>query len=100
MMLLYNLLWPLGLLFFLPGFLLKMFRRGGYRKNFGQRLGFYTKEVRLRLGKDLWIHAVSVGEVRIALKLASKLRELRPDLHCALTTTTTTGYALAQRSAP
>jgi len=31
----YNLLWPLGLLFFLPGYLLKMFRRGGYREKFG-----------------------------------------------------------------
>ena len=28
----YNLLWPLGLLFFLPGYLIKMFRRGGYRR--------------------------------------------------------------------
>jgi 3-deoxy-D-manno-octulosonic-acid transferase len=100
MMLLYNLLWPLGLLFFLPGFLIKMFRRGGYRKNFGQRLGFYTEEVQQQLGKDLWIHAVSVGEVRIALKLATKLQGLRPDLHCALTTTTTTGYSLAHQSAP
>src|SRR5437763_14698407 len=35
----YKLLWPLGLLFFLPGYLLKMFRRGGYREKFGQRLG-------------------------------------------------------------
>jgi hypothetical protein len=35
----YNLLWPLGLLFFLPGYLIKMFRRGNYREKFGQRLG-------------------------------------------------------------
>jgi 3-deoxy-D-manno-octulosonic-acid transferase len=102
MMLLYNLLWPLGLLVFIPGFLIKMFRRGGYRKNFGQRLGFYREEVRQRLQKapPIWIHAVSVGEVRIALKLAAKLHERRPKMHCALTTTTTTGFGLAQRSAP
>jgi 3-deoxy-D-manno-octulosonic-acid transferase len=102
MMLLYNLLWPLGLLGFFPGFLLKMIRRGGYRKNFGQRLGFYSSEVRQRLRRDqpIWIHAVSVGEVLIALKLAAKLHQRRPKLHCALTTTTTTGFALAQRSAP
>ena len=37
---LYNLLWPLGLLFFLPGYLVKMFRRGNYRHKFGQRLEF------------------------------------------------------------
>ena len=80
----YNLLWPLGLLFFLPGYLLKMFRRGGYREKFGQRLGIYSEDMRLRLAKrrSTWLHAVSVGEVAVALKLASALRALQPDLHC------------------
>ena len=47
-----------------------------------------------------WIHAVSVGEIVIALKVAEELRALRPDLNCVLTTTTTTGHALAERSVP
>src|SRR5438477_6396383 len=100
--LIYNLLWPVGLLLFLPGYLSKMFRRGGYRRNFGQRLGFYSAESRERLrGKHpTWIHAVSVGEIVIALKLAKQLRALRPDLECVLTTTTTTGHALAEKSVP
>ena len=100
--LIYNLLWPVGLLLFLPGYLAKMFRRGGYRRNFGQRLGFYSAESRKRLrGKHpTWIHAVSVGEIVIALRLADELRALRPDLNCVLTTTTTTGHALAKKSAP
>jgi len=100
--LIYNLLWPVGLLLFLPGYLAKMFRRGGYRRNFGQRLGFYSAESRERLrGKHpTWIHAVSVGEIVIALKLADELRALRPDLKCVLTTTTTTGHALAEKTAP
>ena len=97
----YNLLWPLGLLFFLPGYLMKMFRRGGYREKFGQRLGIYGIDVRARLAKQrsTWLHAVSVGEVTVALKLASALRAVEPDLHCVLTTTTTTGFALANRNA-
>jgi 3-deoxy-D-manno-octulosonic-acid transferase len=59
---LYNLLWPVGLLLFLPGYLAKMFRRGGYRRNFGQRLGLYSVQSRSSLpGKaPTWIHAVSV----------------------------------------
>jgi 3-deoxy-D-manno-octulosonic-acid transferase len=98
----YNLLWPVGLLLFLPGYLAKMFRRGGYRRNFGQRLGFYSAESceRLRDKHPTWIHAVSVGEIVIALKLADELRALRPDLKCVLTTTTTTGHALAEKSVP
>jgi 3-deoxy-D-manno-octulosonic-acid transferase len=98
----YNLLWPLGLLFFLPGYFTKMLRRGGYRKKFGQRLGIYDRRLRARLSKQTstWLHAVSVGEVNVALKLANALRTHEPDLHCALTTTTTTGFALARKNAP
>ena len=77
-------------------------RRGGYREKFGQRLGIYDREVRSRLSnqRPTWLHAVSVGEVNIALKLASALRVLESDLHCVLTTTTTTGFALARKTAP
>jgi 3-deoxy-D-manno-octulosonic-acid transferase len=98
----YNLFWPIGLLFFLPGYFMKMVRRGGYREKFGQRLGIYDRELRIRLSKQrsTWLHAVSVGEVNIALKLASALRALQPDLQCVLTTTTTTGFALANQNAP
>jgi 3-deoxy-D-manno-octulosonic-acid transferase len=98
----YNLFWPIGLLFFLPGYFRKMIRRGGYREKFGQRLGIYDREVRTRLSnqKSTWLHAVSVGEVNIALKLAYALRALEPDLRCVLTTTTTTGFALANQNAP
>jgi 3-deoxy-D-manno-octulosonic-acid transferase len=98
----YNLFWPIGLLFFLPGYFLKMIRRGGYREKFGQRLGTYDRDLRSRLSKrkSTWLHAVSVGEVNIALKLANSLRNLEPDLHCVLTTTTTTGFALANKNSP
>ncbi|HEY4639016.1 MAG TPA: glycosyltransferase N-terminal domain-containing protein, partial [Candidatus Udaeobacter sp.] len=79
-----------------------MLRRGGYREKFAQRLGIYDRAVRNRLSnqRPTWLHAVSVGEVNIALKLASALRALEPDLRCVLTTTTTTGFALAGKTAP
>lgn len=94
----YNLLWPIGLLFFLPGYLVKMFRRGGYRENFGQRLGLYDVDLARRLTNTrvIWLHAVSVGEAAIALKLATKL----PQRPMVLTTTTTTGFAFAKENAP
>src|SRR5437773_2594224 len=79
-----------------------MGRRGGYREKFGQRLGIYDRELRVRLAKQrsTWLHAVSVGEVMIVLKLAQQLRTLKPDLDCVLTTTTTTGFTLASKNAP
>lgn len=99
--LLYNLLFPVGLLFFLPRYLLKMRRRGNYRRNFAQRFGFYGRDVHqfVAPAEPTWIHAVSVGEVTIALKLAAKLRELEPGFRCVLTTTTTTGFAVAEKTA-
>ena len=99
--LLYNLLYPVGLLFFLPGQISKLLRRGNYRHKFGQRFGFYDRGVKARLAsrRCTWIHAVSVGEVAIALKLSSKLRELDPDFFCVLTTTTTTGFHVATSEA-
>ena len=98
----YNLFWPIGLLFFLPGYITKMVRRGGYREKFGQRLGIYDRDLRNRLSikTSTWLHAVSVGEVNVALKLAHALHTLEPDLQCVLTTTTTTGFAHAKRNAP
>jgi 3-deoxy-D-manno-octulosonic-acid transferase len=79
-----------------------MVRRGGYREGFGQRLGVYDRELRTRLSKhrSTWLHAVSVGEVNIALKLSRALHAREPDLRCVLTTTTTTGFALAKQNAP
>ena len=99
--LLYNLLYPLGLLLFLPGQISKLLRRGNYRHGFGQRFGVYDRELQARLASHrcTWIHAVSVGEVAIALKLSAKLNELDPEFFCVLTTTTTTGFAFANQEA-
>ena len=97
----YNLLYPLGLLLFLPGQISKLLRRGNYRHKLGQRFGFYDRDVRSRLAsrRCTWIHAVSVGEVAVALKLAAKLKELDPKFFCVLSTTTTTGFAFATQEA-
>ena len=97
----YNLLYPFGLLLFLPGQISKLLRRGNYRYKFGQRFGIYDRDVRARLASHrcTWIHAVSVGEVAIALKLSTKLNELNPEFFCVLTTTTTTGFAFATQEA-
>jgi 3-deoxy-D-manno-octulosonic-acid transferase len=80
-------------------FIYRLWRRGKLLPQFGQRFGFYSKEVREKLapGCDLWIHAVSVGEVKIARVLLLRLREMKPDLRVAISTTTGTGSALAKK---
>lgn len=99
-LLIYNVFFPLLLPFFLPRYLVKMFRRGNYRRDFGQRFGLYSDDFRERLkqGKPVWIHAVSVGEVLIALKLIAKLREKNQGQLFVLSTTTTTAFSFAKKS--
>jgi len=82
-----------------PFFLWRLWRRGKLLPQFGQRFGLYSKGVRERLapGADLWIHAVSVGEVMIARVLIRCLREMRPDLRIVVSTTTGTGFTVAKQ---
>jgi len=97
--LLYNLLFPFVLLVLLPGFLFRMVRRGKYRHKFGQRFGIYSPRVKQKLaaGTWTWVHAVSVGEVLIALKLIREMKSRDPAVQIVLSTTTSTGYSLAAR---
>lgn len=102
-LLLYNLFFPFVLLCLLPNFAVRMLRRGKYRHKFGQRFGIYSTRVKSRirtLRAPTWIHAVSVGEVLIALKLILRLRQLDAQSNIVLSTTTSTGFALARKSAP
>jgi 3-deoxy-D-manno-octulosonic-acid transferase len=82
-----------------PYFLFTLWRRGKLLPQFGQRFGLYSKEARERLapGADLWIHAVSVGEVKLARVLIGRLREMRPDLRVVVSTTTGTGFTVAKQ---
>lgn len=94
---LYNILFPVCYVLMLPRFLLRMWKRGGYRKGFGQRFARYPAGVVKRLGEmpRVWIHAVSVGEVYVALRFVAELRECSPEMGFVVTTTTSTGHRIA-----
>lgn len=97
----YNLFFPLVFLAMLPGFLLRMFRRGGFREKFGQRLGRYDASdlARLEAREWIWIHSISVGETFVALKLARAMQALDPNIGILLSVTTSTGFAEARKAA-
>ncbi|MFA4015449.1 MAG: hypothetical protein RUDDFDWM_000532 [Candidatus Fervidibacterota bacterium] len=50
-----------------------------------------------RLGKRIWVHAVSVGEVMAAHALIKKLREMSKELWMLLTTVTDAGQQVARK---
>ena len=97
MRLLYNAVFPLVLLLSLPAYLVRMVRRGNYRRDFGQRLGRYAPELRARFaaGEWFWVHAVSVGEFLVALKIIGELHRRQPSWRFVVSSTTSTAHALA-----
>ena len=101
---LYNLLFPVAYACLLPHFFLRMWRRGGYRRDFCQRFASYRREVAALLdapGRPVWIQAVSVGELAVAFSLMDELRRIDPSVRFVLTCNTSTGHALAlKRLAP
>jgi 3-deoxy-D-manno-octulosonic-acid transferase len=78
-----------------------MKKRGGYRANFGQRLGKFSPETAARLAEKprIWIHAVSVGEANLAGLVLHELRRLAPDESFIISTTSSTGYGVCENLA-
>ncbi|WP_157315086.1 lipid IV(A) 3-deoxy-D-manno-octulosonic acid transferase [Chitinibacter sp. GC72] len=71
-----------------------------YRNHWGERLGYYPLE---QSGKDfqgntcpVWVHAVSVGEMRAAQSIVLALHQQYPQRPLLLTCMTPTGRATAQ----
>lgn len=75
-----------------------MFKRGGYRNGFMQRFGMYDDNVIEAIRKEsrVWVHAVSVGEVFVALRFMEEIRKSNPSGSFIITVTTSTGYDVAR----
>ncbi len=94
---LYRLLYLPGLFIALPYYLMRMWRRGGYRKGFQHRFGcFRHLESPASNKKRIWLQAVSVGEILAVGPLMEALQR-NEDVEIVLTTTTSTGYAEARK---
>lgn len=97
--LLYNFLFPLFLCIALPGYLLKTKRRGGFGTGMRERFGIYRADPHQEPQNGIFIQAVSVGEVMIALKLIQSWQQVSK-LPIILASTSATGHALAKKEAP
>ncbi len=71
---------------------------GRWHRGFFGRFGFFAKNLEVKLGKssNVWIHAVSVGEIIAVEGFIRALKLQRPELQIVCSVTTKTGYELAR----
>ena len=81
-----------------PSFWLYTRITGKYRKNLYQRIGLYPQKLIASISGSprIWIHAVSVGEVNVAIPIIESLQVMIPEASVILSTTTEPGQVLAK----
>ena len=94
MFLLYDFIFLLYALIYLPYLLLT---RRGYT-GFCMRFGIFSPQVKkqIKAKSNIWVHAVSVGEVMAIDGIIDRLRKNYPAYQLIATVTTKTGYELAR----
>ena len=97
-LLIYNLLFPVFLLLSLPGYLIKMKKRGGFGTGLSERFGIYHRRAADEPKGGLYVHAVSVGEVFIALKFIREWIKTHSE-PVVLATSTATGHQVVRDAA-
>ncbi|MEI6676441.1 MAG: glycosyltransferase N-terminal domain-containing protein, partial [Verrucomicrobiota bacterium] len=91
----YRLLLPLLFLAAFPGWIVKMLRRGGCGTRLGERVARYAGSLDADPRGAVHLHAVSVGEAMLALKLIREWHLRTPEQPFVLATGTATGHAVA-----
>jgi 3-deoxy-D-manno-octulosonic-acid transferase len=97
-LLIYRLLLPLLFVAAFPGWLVKMLRRGGFRTCLLERATIYQKRPD-EPHATVHLHAVSVGEAMLALKLIHAWLAHEPHRRFVLATGTATGHQVATAAA-
>ncbi len=95
MFLLYDLIFLLYAIFYLPYLLLT---RRGYA-GYAIRFGFFPSRIKKQITAmpNIWVHAVSVGEVMVIDGFIDRLKKSYPAYQLIVTVTTKTGYTLARQ---
>ncbi len=88
-----------ALVFFSPLLFYRWIRAGKYREGWSEKFQG-TAPVRIGDQPCLWFHAVSVGEVLLLRPLVREMGRRRPNWQIVISTTTTTGLAVARRTYP
>jgi 3-deoxy-D-manno-octulosonic-acid transferase len=97
----YNIITGILFLVGFPFLILYNLTQGKYSSRLVERLGRYPLNLRpdyeLPQSRPLWIHGVSVGEVKAAVALIQRIKEQLPHVPLLLSTTTPAGRETAER---
>jgi 3-deoxy-D-manno-octulosonic-acid transferase len=99
-LIIYNILLPVFFVFAFPAWLVKMWKRGGYGTGLLERFACFKTPRDQEAQGVIYVHAVSVGEVLIALKLIESWLRKYPTEKMVLAATTSTGHEVARQKAP
>ena len=94
-----NLIYAAALVIFSPLLFYRWLRSGKYREGWAEKL---LGKAPLRIGEHpcLWFHSVSVGEVLLLRPLVQEMARRRPNWQVVISTSTSTGLAVARRAYP
>ena len=95
----WSVVYPVVVVLAAPFWMFKMLRRDGWGSGLLERVGFYDRDVEFERTGGVYLHAVSVGEVLLALKLIGQWKSVKGE-HFVLVPTTATGMAVAREKAP
>lgn len=96
-----NLVYILVLLVVWPWLVWRSVRQGKYRTGYREKLlGLVPRRDPQDRSPCIWFHAVSVGEVNLLAPLLRRIATERPEWKCVLSTTSSTGWALARKKYP
>ncbi|MFI5458636.1 MAG: 3-deoxy-D-manno-octulosonic acid transferase [Isosphaerales bacterium] len=94
-----NVIYSAALVIFSPWLFYRWFRAGKYREGWSEK---FLGRAPWRIGDQpcLWFHAVSVGEVLLLRPLVREMARRRPNWDVVISTSTSTGLAVARRTYP
>ena len=97
-----NLIYSLTLITVSPWLLWRYLRWGKNRRGWGHKL--FGRVPRRPQDEPrtpcIWFHAVSVGEVNLLAPVLDRLRQQRPEIELVVSTSTETGFDLANKKYP
>jgi 3-deoxy-D-manno-octulosonic-acid transferase len=97
---LYNLVLHLVAVIYLPVWLWSLLKKNKYKDSFKERLGFIKGPFPSDSHSSIWIHGVSVGEIKSIARLARQIKSEHKIIFLIISTVTETGQAEARELIP